>query len=75
MALGLCDRGVLDSLAYWPSSPEEFFIELGTTREKELARYAAAGADGAGAKATIFNTITVSDAISMGTEGKKYSLV
>jgi len=41
----------------------------------ELARHAAAGANGAGAKATIFNTITVSDGISMGTEGMKYSLV
>jgi dihydroxy-acid dehydratase len=41
----------------------------------ELARCAAAGADQAGGKAVIFNTITVSDAISMGTEGMKYSLV
>jgi dihydroxy-acid dehydratase len=41
----------------------------------ELARHAAAGAGDAGAKATIFNTITVSDGISMGTEGMKYSLV
>ncbi len=41
----------------------------------ELARHAAAGADAAGAKAVIFNTITVSDGISMGTEGMKYSLV
>jgi dihydroxy-acid dehydratase len=41
----------------------------------ELARHAAAGANGAGGKATIFNTITVSDGISMGTEGMKYSLV
>ena len=40
-----------------------------------LAREAAAGADGAGGKAVIFNTITVSDGISMGTEGMKYSLV
>ncbi|MEY4094234.1 MAG: dihydroxy-acid dehydratase [Acidobacteriota bacterium] len=40
-----------------------------------LSRHAAAGVDGAGAKAVIFNTITVSDAISMGTEGMKYSLV
>ncbi len=40
-----------------------------------LAREAAAGADAAGAKALIFNTITVSDGISMGTEGMKYSLV
>jgi dihydroxy-acid dehydratase len=41
----------------------------------ELARRAAAGANAAGAKAVIFNTITVSDGISMGTEGMKYSLV
>ncbi len=41
----------------------------------ELARHAAAGVDAAGAKAVIFNTITVSDGISMGTEGMKYSLV
>jgi dihydroxy-acid dehydratase len=41
----------------------------------ELARQAAAGANDAGGKATIFNTITVSDGISMGTEGMKYSLV
>jgi len=40
-----------------------------------LARLAAAGADAAGGKAVIFNTITVSDGISMGTEGMKYSLV
>ena len=40
-----------------------------------LAREAAAGADAAGGKAIIFNTITVSDGISMGTEGMKYSLV
>jgi dihydroxy-acid dehydratase len=41
----------------------------------ELARHAAEGANEAGAKALIFNTITVSDGISMGTEGMKYSLV
>ncbi|HWI19730.1 MAG TPA: dihydroxy-acid dehydratase [Vicinamibacterales bacterium] len=40
-----------------------------------LARHAAGGVDTAGGKAVIFNTITVSDAISMGTEGMKYSLV
>jgi dihydroxy-acid dehydratase len=41
----------------------------------ELAREAEAGANAAGGKAIIFNTITVSDGISMGTEGMKYSLV
>ena len=40
-----------------------------------LAKAAAIGADSAGGKAVIFNTITVSDGISMGTEGMKYSLV
>ena len=41
----------------------------------ELARRAATGANEAGAKAVIFNTITVSDGISMGTPGMRYSLV
>ncbi len=41
----------------------------------QLARHAEAGADRAGAKGVIFNTITISDGISMGTEGMKYSLV
>lgn len=40
-----------------------------------LARAAARGADGAGGKALQFATITISDGISMGTEGMKYSLV
>jgi len=41
----------------------------------KLAEKAAQGADAAGGKAVIFNTITVSDGISMGSEGMKYSLV
>jgi dihydroxy-acid dehydratase len=41
----------------------------------QLARIAEAGANDAGGKAIIFDTITVSDGISMGTEGMKYSLV
>ncbi len=41
----------------------------------ELARLAAAGVEAAGAKAVTFNTITVSDGISMGTPGMRYSLV
>ncbi len=40
-----------------------------------LAREAAAGADAAGGKSVIFGTITVSDGISMGTPGMRYSLV
>jgi dihydroxy-acid dehydratase len=40
-----------------------------------LAREAAGGADAAGGKSIIFGTITVSDGISMGTPGMRYSLV
>ena len=41
----------------------------------ELAKKAGQGADAAGAKSVIFNTITVSDGIAMGTPGMRYSLV
>ena len=41
----------------------------------KLADQAAIGANQAGGKSVIFNTITISDGISMGTEGMKYSLV
>jgi dihydroxy-acid dehydratase len=41
----------------------------------ELARLAAVGVEAHGAKALTFGTITVSDGISMGTPGMRYSLV
>jgi dihydroxy-acid dehydratase len=41
----------------------------------ELARHACSGVDAAGGKSVLFNTITVSDGISMGTPGMRYSLV
>lgn len=41
----------------------------------KLAEHAAAGVDANGAKSVVFNTITVSDGISMGTPGMRYSLV
>ena len=41
----------------------------------ELAERACEGADDAGGKGVIFNTITISDGIANGTEGMKYSLV
>src|SRR2546422_11354973 len=41
----------------------------------QLAVHAALGVNEAGGKAVVFNTITVSDGISMGSEGMKYSLV
>jgi dihydroxy-acid dehydratase len=40
-----------------------------------LARDAEAGANAAGGKGVIFNTITISDGIANGTEGMKYSMV
>lgn len=39
-ALVVCDRGTLDGLAYWPGEQADYFAELGTTHELELARYA-----------------------------------
>ncbi len=41
----------------------------------ELARESVQGADAAGGKGVLFNTITVSDGISMGSPGMRYSLV
>jgi dihydroxy-acid dehydratase len=41
----------------------------------KLALESEKGANEAGGKAIVFNTITISDGISMGTEGMKYSLV
>ncbi|MDB9741310.1 dihydroxy-acid dehydratase [Akkermansiaceae bacterium] len=41
----------------------------------KLAKECSVGADAAGGKSMIFGSITVSDGISMGTEGMKYSLV
>jgi dihydroxy-acid dehydratase len=40
-----------------------------------LAKEAAAGADAAGGKSVIFNTIGVSDGIAMGTPGMRYSMI
>ncbi|HEX8464587.1 MAG TPA: dihydroxy-acid dehydratase, partial [Abditibacterium sp.] len=41
----------------------------------KLAQEAQRGVDENGGKAQVFNTIGISDGISMGTEGMKYSLV
>ena len=35
----LCDRGTVDSAAYWPGLPTELWHDLGTTLEEQLARY------------------------------------
>src|SRR6185503_4666074 len=41
----------------------------------QLAVHVVQGVNEAGGKAVVFGTITISDAVSMGTEGMKYSLV
>jgi predicted ATPase len=38
VSVALCDRGTIDSLAYWPG-PNDFFEAVGTTLEEQLARY------------------------------------
>ena len=35
----VCDRGSLDSIAYWPGDADDFFQSLGTSRIQEMARY------------------------------------
>ena len=35
----LCDRGTLDGVAYWPGTQEEFFRDVESSLEAELARY------------------------------------
>ena len=35
----ICDRGTLDGAAYWPGLSKEFFKKVGTSVEKEIARY------------------------------------
>lgn len=41
VAVVVCDRGTLDTLAYWPGSVESYWPEVGTTPEAELMRYEA----------------------------------
>ncbi|MES2803391.1 MAG: ATP-binding protein [Bdellovibrionota bacterium] len=38
-ALIVCDRGSLDSLAYWPDNANHFFKNINSDRQTELARY------------------------------------
>ncbi|MDG0815154.1 AAA family ATPase [Bdellovibrio svalbardensis] len=35
----VCDRGALDGLAYWPEDENSFFESIGSSLEKEIARY------------------------------------
>jgi hypothetical protein len=40
-SIGLCDRGTLDGLAYWPGKVDEFHAILGTSVADEFKRYTA----------------------------------
>ena len=37
--LGLCDRGTIDGLAYWPAEEALFWKDLGTTKNDEFKKY------------------------------------
>src|SRR5476651_920298 len=66
---GDCEKSQIGIASTWSQvTPCNIHID-------KLAIAAAEGAAKAGSKALIFNTITISDGISMGTQGMKYSLV
>jgi len=71
--VGFCkedfDKPVVGVASTWSQvTPCNYHID-------KLATESAKGVDAAGGKSVVFNTITISDGISMGTEGMKYSLV
>ena len=72
-AVGFTDEDFTKPQVGIASSPSDLTpcnMHLGT-----LAEYASKGVNSAGGKAVNFSTITVSDGISMGTQGMRYSLV
>jgi len=77
-------RAMLRAVGYQDADFEKVSIGVATTWSNitpcnvhldGLATAAADAVDGAGGKSRIFNTITVSDGISMGSPGMRYSLV
>jgi predicted ATPase len=40
-AIGLCDRGTVDSVAYWPESPDQLWRDVHSSEATQLARYSA----------------------------------
>lgn len=41
LAAGICDRGTIDSSAYWPGTETSFWASIKSTKQQELSRYAA----------------------------------
>ncbi len=39
ISVALCDRGTVDGFAYWPDEQGDFWENVGTTRQAEIARY------------------------------------
>jgi dihydroxy-acid dehydratase len=77
-------RAMLHALGFTPEDFQKSQIGVASTWNlvtpcnmhiDKLAEAAVIGADEAGGKGVLFNTIGISDGISMGTEGMKYSLV
>src|ERR1700689_960076 len=77
-------RAMLYPVGFKPEDFKKPLVGIASTRSMvtpcnmhidKLALEAEKGANEAGGKAIVFNTISVSDGISMGSEGMKYSLV
>jgi predicted ATPase len=69
----VCDRGSLDGAAYWAGSIKEFCLAMGTTLERELARYTAiihleTAAAGQGYEQTMVRTESPTEAIALDTK-------
>ena len=78
------NRSMLRAVGFGEADFKKPIVGIASTRSMvtpcnmhidQLAREAEAGANAAGGKAIVFGTITVSDGISMGTPGMRYSLV
>jgi hypothetical protein len=41
VAIGLCDRGTVDGLAYWSGGADSYWAEVGASLQQELSRYRA----------------------------------
>lgn len=40
-AIGICDRGTIDGLAYWPGENSEYWQQVHSNLENEMAKYSA----------------------------------
>ena len=82
--LQAASRSMLRGVGFKTDDFEKSFVGIASTWSKvtpcnmhinELAEIVENSIDASGCKGVLFNTITVSDGISMGTQGMKFSLV